>query len=204
VQDKGQDFPMLTKNGLLFLGKHNLIQWNEFDYQTRGTKQFKIHPDWKPFEKAYDGDISLIEMESPVVYSSYIRPICLWEWSSSLDPIVGRTGIVAGWGKNEFDKINTEFPKKINVPIVSESQCLRSHPGFTILTSSRNFCAGGNGENPCKGDSGGGLILNQDGRWYLRGIVSAGLINGQTCYVDRFTVFTDVAKFLPWIKANSV
>lgn len=58
-------------------------------------------------------------------------------------------------GKNDDGKLNTEFPKKVNVPIVSDGQCLRTHEAFVHITSDRTFCAGGRmGEGPCQGDSG--------------------------------------------------
>ena len=37
-----------------------------------------------------------------------------------------------GWGKNEFNDLNTEYPKMVDAPIVSESSCLRSSPGEII------------------------------------------------------------------------
>lgn len=55
-------------------------------------------------------------------------------------------------GKNDDGKLNTDFPKKVNVPIVSDGQCLRTHEAFVHITSDRTFCAGGRmGEGPCQG-----------------------------------------------------
>jgi secreted trypsin-like serine protease len=48
--------------------------------------------------------------------------------------------------------------------------------------------------------SGGGFTLKQGNRWYLRGIVSAGLVEGHLCDVNSFAVFTDVAQFITWVK----
>lgn len=62
--------------------------------------------------------------------------------------------IPKGWGKNDDGKLNTDYPKKVNVPIVSDGTCLRAHEAFVHITSDRTFCAGGrNGEGPCQGDS---------------------------------------------------
>jgi hypothetical protein len=142
---------MQTKNALLFIGKHNLVEWNEEGYEKKGAKAFKVHPDWKTTDTKYDADIALIELESPVPYSKFIRPICLWDGSEDLNQVVGQTGIgkmsnvvkllsfqrffcilVAGWGKNDDGQLNTDFPKKVNVPIVSDGQCLRTHEGWFI------------------------------------------------------------------------
>lgn len=53
------------------------------------------------------------------------------------------------------------------------------------------------------GDSGGGLMLYENGKWVLRGIISASLrdpLNG--CDVNNYVVFTDVAKYINWIEQN--
>lgn len=55
-------------------------------------------------------------------------------------------------GKNNEGKLNTDFPKKLSVPIVSDAECLRTHKAFVQITSLRTFCAGGGmGEGPCEG-----------------------------------------------------
>lgn len=102
VQDKGRETPMQTKNALLFIGKHNLVEWNEDGYEKKGAKAFKIHPDWNPSDIKYDADIALIEMDGAVRYSKFIRPICLWNGPEDITQVVGQTGIVAGWGKKLF------------------------------------------------------------------------------------------------------
>lgn len=99
VQDKGRQEPMQSQNALLFIGKHNLIQWNEEGFEKKGVKSFKVHPEWNVNDAKYDADIALIEMESAVSYSKFIRPICLWNGPSELAQVVGQTGIVAGWGE---------------------------------------------------------------------------------------------------------
>lgn len=112
-----------------------------------------MHPDWKPQEQSYDGDAALIQMDKPVKYSKFIRPICLWNGMPDITKVVGQVGIIAGWGKNDKGQLNTDFPKKVNVPIVADGTCLRQHEAFVHITSDRTFCAGGrNGEGPCQGN----------------------------------------------------
>lgn len=129
-----------------------MIQWNEEGYEKRGALKFKVHPDWKPQEQSYDGDLALIQMDKPVKYSKFIRPVCLWNGMPDITKVVGQVGIIAGWGKNDKGQLNTDFPKKVNVPIVADGTCLRQHEAFVHITSDRTFCAGGrNGEGPCQG-----------------------------------------------------
>jgi secreted trypsin-like serine protease len=63
------------------------------------------------------------------------------------------------------------------------------------------------GAGPCNGDSGGGMFFHErspDGskRWMIRGVVSLSLQDEKTkqCDLGNFIVFTDVAKYVPWIK----
>ena len=113
--------------------------------------------------------------------------------------------MILGWGLNENFILNSEFPKTIEVPIVSDGTCLRSNPAILAISTERTFCAGGkNGEGPCSGDSGGGLILKNGNKYYLRGLVSSSPRAGTSpCDPNSFAVFTDVAKFSSWIQTNT-
>lgn len=56
----------------------------------------------------------------------------------------------------------------------------------------------------CNGDSGGGMVFpkqDQPKKWHLRGLVSIGvaLQSQAVCDTKHYAVFTDVAKYLPWI-----
>lgn len=76
IQDKGLEQQFLQPDdALLFIGKHNLDQWNEEGYEKRGAVEFKVHPEWNPNDSKYDADIALIKMNKPVKYSKFIRPI---------------------------------------------------------------------------------------------------------------------------------
>ena len=180
-------------------------KWNEQGFQRRDIHRFIVHKDWQPFGKTYDADIAIIVLDSPVEYTQYVRPLCIWEFSNDLNEVVGQSGALAGWGLNENNQLNSEFPKMIEVPIVNDGTCLRSHPAIAAVSSERTFCAGGkNGEGPCKGDSGGGLILKRGDKWYLRGLVSTAPANVfGPCDTNSYAIFTDVAKFLGWIRSNT-
>jgi secreted trypsin-like serine protease len=41
-----------------------------------------------------------------------------------------------------------------------------------------------------------------NGKWYLRGIVSSAIFNGYDCDTENYSVFTDVAAFNSWIKQH--
>lgn len=67
-----------------------------------------------------------------------------------------------------------------------------------------NFCAGHvNGTTVKIGDSGGGLVFNRSGNWFVRGIVSIA-INSYYGEMDvtKFDIFTNVQSYFEWIYKN--
>ncbi|CAG9862269.1 unnamed protein product [Phyllotreta striolata] len=191
------------KELLLVLGKLNIQKW----IPTSGEKIVEpmgiyVHPDYKI--SSSDADIALLVLSEPLKFSLVIKPICLWKGDTSLTKIVGNSGTVVGWGRDENGEIRTEEPKQLNVPIVSQETCLASNPKFHYSTSNRTFCAGQrDGTGPCNGDSGGGFIMKKDGKWMLRGIVSLSIPSQETtseiCDLSNYVIFCDVSKFTNWL-----
>lgn len=111
-------------------------------------------------------------------------------------------GVVAGWGKTSPTAfLAANHPHKINLPVISEYDCLQSHQTYTKLTSNKTFCAGlKDGSGPCSGDSGSPFMVNKNKQWILRGIVSQSIKdeNG-SCDLNHYVVFADAAKFKDWI-----
>ena len=83
-------------------------------------------------------------------------------------------------------------------------------PYFPFKINRKQLCAGKTTPNKrggCQGDSGGPLVAQDDANhgWSLVGLVSWGLssaVEGGGCGNDRYTVFTEVGKYLPWIAEN--
>lgn len=135
-------------------------------------------------------------------FTDYIRPICLWNGDTDLKEIEGENGIVVGWGKDENGKDISPEPKKVTAKIVSNEDCLRSNSQFAQLTSNRTMCAGDrDGQGPCSGDSGGGLVLRRNDRWVIRGLVSGAFndVVKDSCNLKEYVIYSDVAKFMDWV-----
>lgn len=189
---------------VLFLGRFNILNWMEAGVKAAQVEQIIIHSDYMVKDTSYDADIAVAIMRERVEFTEFIRPICLWEGSDSLNSVEGQMGTVIGWGRDGTGNIVTPEPKKINIPVVSEAECLRSSDTYRYITSQRTFCAGGrDGRGPCNGDSGGGMTFKVNNKWMLRGIVSAALADPivNTCNLGEYIVFTDAAKFVNWIKS---
>ena len=60
----------------------------------RNLKQVISHPNYNAY--TFDNDIALMELDSPVTYSDYIRPICL-PAPQHVFP-AGNTVYITGWG----------------------------------------------------------------------------------------------------------
>ncbi|KAH9640521.1 hypothetical protein HF086_001570 [Spodoptera exigua] len=94
----------------------------------------------------------------------------------------------------------------LEMPVVDQQTCLNSYEQFFgIFTSDKTFCAGYRDVgSACNGDSGGGMVFEKDGAWYLRGVVSLSVARKGVyrCDPNHYVIFTDVAKFLPWIEEH--
>ncbi|KAH8408878.1 hypothetical protein KR009_002975 [Drosophila setifemur] len=208
---------------LVFLGRHNLKNWNEEGSLAAPVDGIYIHPDYNSQLSSYDADIAVIMLKDEVRFNTFIRPACLWSGSSKVEYILGEHGIVIGWS---FDRsnttqtnpaaatldsgqkaIDTSTPKLVKAPIIGSAKCFRANAHFRSLSSNRTFCAGMQVESHngglYTGISGAGLLILKNNRWMLRGAVSATLPAEKTSQagVERYMIYADVAKFLDWITA---
>ncbi|XP_066592848.1 serine protease gd-like [Prorops nasuta] len=188
---------------LISLGRYRLRDWREKGSVNREVRTYYFHPDYKHRGSA-DSDLAIIVLRESVEFSRMIQPLCLWNGSPDLQPVVGKSGYVVGWGRDEFGNPYLSEPRMSTIPIVSQEDCLWSNTDFVAFTSNRTFCAGmRDGSGPCNGDSGSGLVIKQPstGRFHLRGIVSRSLLDKDTmsCDLSQYVVYSDAAKHMDWI-----
>ncbi|VVD00809.1 unnamed protein product, partial [Leptidea sinapis] len=112
-------------------------------------------------------DIALIRLRGWAPYTMYIRPICLPPFSIDKADYSNLPLAVAGWGRN--GKYETDIKQSTVVHLIPHDDCEKSYPH---LTSSHICAAGRTGEDTCKGDSGGPLMMLYRGSYYVIGIVS--------------------------------
>ncbi|GFG33313.1 hypothetical protein Cfor_04050, partial [Coptotermes formosanus] len=162
-----------------------------------------IHPNFQYRVTQPDRfDLALLRLSRPVSYRENILPICLPRHDASF---WGQMGVVAGWGKTDttYGKTGTNILQKATVPILSDTECLQwhEHKNINLELHPEMFCAGHSDGHmdACLGDSGGPLIVQQDGRWMLAGITSAGF----GCAVDHQPgIYHKVADTAGWIAAH--
>uniref|UniRef100_A0A182V4G1 CLIP domain-containing serine protease n=1 Tax=Anopheles merus TaxID=30066 RepID=A0A182V4G1_ANOME len=113
---------------------------------------------------------------------------------------VGMPAYAAGWGKTE-SATASEKKLKVEMNIKSLQECAPVYQRGGILLKQTHMCAGGvRGKDTCSGDSGGPLMRQMTGSWYLIGVVSFGPQKCGTYGVPG--VYTNVAEYVDWIKDN--
>uniref|UniRef100_A0A2H1VHD9 SFRICE_025127 n=1 Tax=Spodoptera frugiperda TaxID=7108 RepID=A0A2H1VHD9_SPOFR len=187
----------------VYLGKHNLRNSVE-GVQVKFVSRIFVHPEYN--STVFSSDLAILELRDEVTYSERVQPACLWpENEKELKYVVGERGSVVGWGYESTGKAREELTL-LEMPVVDQQTCLSSYEKFFgIFTSDKTYCAGYRDVgSACNGDSGGGMVFQRDGSWYLRGVVSLSVaLKGiYRCDPTHYVIFTDVAKFLPWIEEH--
>lgn len=178
------------------------------DAQKSEVKEIKIPARFQGSAANFQDDIAILVLETPFVYQTYVRPVCL-DFDVNFDRRQlqpNKLGKVAGWGLTSENGQASQILKVVELPYVDIEQCInRSPPGFREYITSDKICAGfGNGTALCKGDSGGGLAFPESDRgidrFYLRGIVSTAANNENLCNSYTLTSFTQIIKHEHFIK----
>lgn len=132
------------------VGVHDLENNFESGRKITTPRFIYIHPDWHPGTMIYDADIAAIILEHEVTLEESTMPICLWNFSN--DP-AETVGTVIGYGKSENESKPYEtIPKELEVPILTNDNCLELAPAIARIKSKNSFCAGSaDGTGPCNG-----------------------------------------------------
>lgn len=178
---------------------HDIDKKFELDRITVEAKSIFVHPNWDPFNQNFDADIAVIILEQKVPITQFIRPICLW---TSNQNIPATSGVVIGYGKSETNENRTNVPKKIQIFIHRNEECIATEPKLKSLSSDRTFCGESiYGNTICFGDSGHGFFVRVKNKFFLRGIISSspkGINN--SCAFTHYGVYSNVLMYTNWIE----
>lgn len=173
---------------------------NERGSEIKYVDEIIVHPKWDPQSSDFDGDIAVLLLDTKVVVTYRIAPICLWVEKEKPKAL---RGTVVGWGKSEFENAHEDKPREIDLVFWNNADCFLNSSRFTTISSANTFCAGkaGGQGGACYGDSGSGMFIpDATNRWFLKGLVSSGFVNrDDQCDVTEFSLFTDVLKYTDWI-----
>uniref|UniRef100_A0A8C4X475 Corin, serine peptidase n=1 Tax=Erpetoichthys calabaricus TaxID=27687 RepID=A0A8C4X475_ERPCA len=140
-------------------GINNLDHPSDF-MQTRQVNRIILHPRYN--RAVVDYDISIVELDTEINETSYVRPVCLPSRDQSAQP--DTYCYITGWGH-----MGNRMPFKLQegeVRIISRDKC-QTHFDMKTITS-RMLCAGyeSGTVDSCMGDSGGPLVCEETGgRW---------------------------------------
>lgn len=78
---------------------------------------------------------------------------------------------------------------------------------YSGFSSQRNFCAGFRRDKGiCTGDSGGGLYIEEDSKYYIYGLASYAncecIKEENRCRIHGEGFFVNIVEFLQWIQNN--
>ncbi|CAL1528346.1 unnamed protein product [Lymnaea stagnalis] len=179
------------------LGRIHVDRWEANTIQRSAAMEI-LHKHYD--QRSKGGDIALIKLSSPVEFNNNVRPICLP--TKSEIPKIPVTCVVTGWGLTnpKLELIHNHL-QQLKVNILPQRRCrfLWSLKGLTIHNG--HVCLDFNATSPhagvCKGDSGGPLSCQVNGRYYLYGLGS--FVEGG-CQKELIPdVFTRVTEYMDWI-----
>ncbi len=192
----------------VFLGEYSLKQ----DTEPLRREEFSVmsiqrHPYYRFSPQADRYDVAVLRLGRQVQYRDHIRPICLPEKRIDEEDDVDEdtVAMVAGWGAMKPD--SKERPVNLqttDVRVVKSDTCEEWHRKnhIDVRIHEDMMCAGHEygGKDACQGDSGGPLMTQQDGKWTLIGLVSAGF---SCARAGQPGIYHRVAKTSDWISYAS-
>ncbi|CAH2097576.1 unnamed protein product [Euphydryas editha] len=144
----------------------------------------------------FDGDISVLRLTTPLVFSSVIQPTAIAAQNSVIPdnlPVV-----YAGWGRTEEDDpIPSSILRDVQVYTVNNTICRQRYAQIEMenFVTENMICAGlldVGGRDACLGDSGGPLFYGN----ILIGVISWSYGCAEADYPG---VNTNVASYTEWI-----
>lgn len=167
-------------------------------------QEIKVHPNYRT--SMHYNDIALVKVADEIQFGRWIQPICLPSPDvSSL--LLGKSVIVIGWGDQSFGGRRTPELRQVTVSVTSRTSCNNSYSRLRSSSIPRGIteqfiCAGvpQGGKDACQADSGGPLMISDNNKWTIVGVVSFGYSCAKREYPG---VYTKVTNYLDWIKDNS-
>uniref|UniRef100_A0A182JES5 Peptidase S1 domain-containing protein n=1 Tax=Anopheles atroparvus TaxID=41427 RepID=A0A182JES5_ANOAO len=159
------------------------------------------YPEYK--QTAHYNDIALIKLNRKVIFSPYIRPICLPVQSD----IPQKRAIASGWGAIGFGMEQSSALLKVTLELFPFEGCKESFEPSrklrTGLNGTTQMCAGSRNttKDTCQGDSGGPLQVYNDANVYCTYTIIGVTSFGQNCGLAGVpAVYTTVFPYISWIE----
>ncbi|KAJ8711584.1 hypothetical protein PYW08_008538 [Mythimna loreyi] len=147
-----------------------------------------------------DGDVSVIQLTTPLVYSDQIQPVFIPPQDFALPN--GLPVVHAGWGTTSSGGLSSSILRDVTIYTIDNALCTSRYASLLIpqRVTENMICAGildVGGKDACQGDSGGPLYYDD----ILVGVVSWGRGCADPFYPG---VSARVASYTDWIVATAV
>ncbi|NXL61993.1 UROK protein, partial [Chordeiles acutipennis] len=195
-------FPTLPQDKSIykvFLGK-SILNVTDDKEQVFMVDDIISHPDFTDNTGGNENDIALIRIRTTsgqcAVESKYVRTVCLPEKNLYLQD--NTQCEISGYGKQDFyDIYYAQRLMSATVNLISQTKCKYEYYD-NIRVTDNMVCAGDPTwmTDSCKGDSGGPMVCEHNGRMMLYGIVSWG---DGCARENKPGVYTRVTQYLDWI-----
>ncbi|EDS44459.1 coagulation factor X [Culex quinquefasciatus] len=183
------------------LGVYELLAMTRNGQEHRVERVYR-HEDY--VASSYRQDVAVLMLQTVVEFTRFVQPVCLWnveEFGAGLDLV----GTVSGWGLTEYDVLANSL-KSARLPMVSYLDCLeKDRDVFAPVLFDGMFCAGlDNGEVAVSKRLGGGaFVVNINGTWIARGIISFTGLRESTvtlCNPKSYAGFVNLPRYVEWIE----
>ncbi|XP_037256892.1 urokinase-type plasminogen activator [Falco rusticolus] len=186
----------------VYLGK-SMLNITDDNEQVFMVDDIISHPEFTDETGGNDNDIALIRIRTSTgqcaVESKYVRTVCLPE--KNLDLQEHTRCEISGYGKQDlYDYSYAQRLMSATVNLISQRKCKYQYYDDVRVTDNM-VCAGDPTwmTDACKGDSGGPMVCEHNGRMILYGIVSWG---DGCARENKPGVYTRVTRYLNWINSN--
>ncbi|KAL7850288.1 hypothetical protein SRHO_G00196370 [Serrasalmus rhombeus] len=173
----------------VYLGLQSLSTSN-VNSVSRSVAQNIIYP-----ETNYYNDIALLKLNSSVIFTDYIKPVCLATAGSTF--FNGTQAWVTGWNTNT--NAGTLMQSNISVVGNRECNCIFS---LSINVKDTMMCSTSLQSQSCSNqmDIGGPLVIKQEGLW-----IQAGISIYHYCEDLKYTsMYTRVSLYQNWINQQII
>ncbi|NTX08768.1 trypsin-like serine protease [Myxococcus sp. CA040A] len=165
------------------------IDVTEPTQQARSVMRWIPHPDYGVVDDAPLHDVAVIQVAQPFIVTTAVSPVAF----PSGPPNIGTSLTVTGWGTSGTGGGTTTQLKYASMPVSPPTNCawvILRNPveGAELCMVLVNQRIGA-----CQGDEGDPLVLNGK----LHGVMSWDGTGG----CQQFTIFTNVANYVTWIRS---
>jgi len=186
--------------GSRIVGGTNAAKVGEHDV-TRSDGEQRIRPSaWIQHEnynsRTTNYDFAIVKLASPVAFSDRVNPICLPSSTKNYDSVLAT---VSGWGTLYSGGSQPSILQKVNVPTMSNGQCMTNTAYGRGDITAQMICAADSNKDSCQGDSGGPMVTNEGNHFSIIGVVSWGYGCAQA---NAPGVYARVTNQLGWIQSK--